>query len=252
MQKHLTLLFVTAALFILGCAEENTEPLPDGHRYFPLEMGMTLIYRTDSIIFDDDISGNVMDTLSGFVRETVVDTMTTGDGILAHIVSRTFRKTEGDPWSAPVLVLIHKDDQNAFRKEGNLRFVKMRFPLRETTEWAPTSFFNEFVEVQIGTENIEMYTSWDGRVLSMDKPETIGALSFDSVMTCIQADDDNEIERRFVTEKYATGIGLIYRADTILDSRCKRLGDLEPCFDETWSQRGEKGYILHQELIAIE
>ena len=252
MQRFLSSLALLALLVMTACTEDNLEPLPDGSRYFPLDSERVLVYRSDSIIFDDDASGNVLDTLSGFIRETIVDTTSTAEGVTTYVVQRNFRRSETEPWSAPLLLLMHRDDQFAYRTEGNLRFIKMRFPLRKTTEWQPTALFNDAIEVPIGTELIEMYTNWDGRVSSLDQPESIGSLDFDSVMTCIHADDDNEIERRYVTEKYATGIGLIYRTDTILDSRCKRLGDLQPCFDETWNEKGEKGYILNQQLIAIE
>jgi hypothetical protein len=215
-------------------------------------LGQVRIYQSDSIIFDDAPGGNLKDTLSGLVREVIVDTIHSPGATVSYLVERQFRRSEDDEWEAPVLSLLQMDAQFAYNTEGNLRFVKMRFPLRASTTWEPTSYFNEQIAVTVGTETLEMYTNWNGMVLDLDRAENIGGLSFDSVMTCVHADDDNEIERRYVLEKYATGVGLVLRTDTILDSRCKRLGDLEPCFDESWNDKGEKGYILRQELISVE
>ena len=137
----------------------------------------------------------------------------------------------------------------------------MQFPLRDSSRWDPTQFINPDTEVTVGTEQIEPYLNWSGRVLELGKSEQVGAFSFDRVLTCLQADDDNGIERRYVLEKYAHGVGLVYRVDTILDSRCKRLGILEPCLvinnnvnppDTTcqpWVTKAEKGYILRQEIL---
>ena len=108
---------------------------------------------------------------------------------------------------------------------------------------------NTLIQIPVGTEIINMFSFWRGVVISIHLPEQIGEFAFDSVMTCHQANDDNELERRFVLEKYAKGLGLVFRADTIVDSRCERISDFEPCRGMNWMQKGEKGYIMRMELI---
>ena len=71
-------------------------------------------------------------------------------------------------------------------------------------------------------------------------------------MSCYQANEDTEIERRYVLEKYARNVGLVSRTDTIVDSRCKRLGDFIPCLGMPWIEKGEKGYIMNQVLISFQ
>ena len=237
-------------LFGVGCDEEPFDPLPDGRDYYPLEIGSVLEYRYDSIIFDDFQGGNRMDTFSGFIREEVVDTVAIG-GSTEFVIQRSIRRSTDQPWTNVATLSQHTDQAFAYRQESNLRLIKMRFPLRATSAWDPTALIDPGTEVTVGTETIEMFSNWSGEVTGLGQEEEIGDFAFDEVMTCLQADDDNEIERRYVVEKYARGIGLVFRVDTILDSRCKRLGDLVPCFGETWSEKGEKGYILRQEIYRI-
>ena len=239
------------AVGIAACGEESFDPLPDGRDYYPLEIGSFLEYRYDSIIFDDFEGGNVQDTFSGFIREEIIDTVMIS-GNTEFVVRRSVRSSEGLPWITVAVVSAHTDATYAYRQGNNLRLLKMRFPLRSNSEWEPTKLIDPETEITVGTETIEMFSNWAGAVKELGQPEVVGEFSFDEVMTCVQADDDNEIERRYVQEKYALGVGLVYRRDTILDSRCKRLGELTPCLNETWSEKGEKGYILEQVITRYQ
>ncbi len=253
-------IFILALLTVMSCDDEVVVGLPDGRDYFPLEVGRILEYRIDSIIFDDAGGGNVMDTFSGFIREHITGKFEGLTGDTAYIIERSFRRKNTDPWQVTYIYTESTDLTSAYRQEGNITQVKMQFPLRDITQWDPTMFIDPTIEVEVGTELIEMFSNWEGRVLKLDANETIGSFEFDNVLSCQQADDDNDIERRFVLEKYAKGVGLILRVDSILDSRCKRLGELLPCLEsdgngnlvpQPWSKKAEKGYILRQEITSF-
>lgn len=247
---HHVYLFVFLSVILMSGCGETVDINPDrGYAYFPLQTGQWRVYAVDSIVFDDAPGGNVQDTTRGFVRERVMSSFIDLEGDTAFYIERSFRREATDPWEVVATWSALRDNQNAQKNEGNLRFVKMRFPLRENTKWDATQFVSDNTDVPVGTELIEAYTNWGGEVIALDVAEDIGEFSFDHVATCLQADDDNEIERRYVAEKYAKDIGLVLRTDTILDSRCKRIGELQPCLGQSWSAKGEKGYILHQEII---
>jgi hypothetical protein len=78
----------------------------------------------------------------------------------------------------------------------------------------------------------------------LDQTESIGDLQFDKVAIVLLTDDgeENTIERRYALEKYARGVGLIYKEYEILDSQCSTC-------TEPWSEKAEKGFILKQTLI---
>jgi len=240
-----------------SCTNTEVVIVPDGRDYFPLEVGRLLEYRIDSIIFDDIQGGNVQDTFSGFIRERITGKFEGLTGDTSYLIERSFRRMEADPWVITNIYSESTDNSFAFRQEGNLPLVKMKFPLRDSIRWNPTAFIDPEIDVEVGTELIKMFSDWAGLAINIDRPETIGSFDFESIVTCKQADENNEIERRFVAEKYAKHIGLVLRVDSILDSRCKRLGDFLLCLEsdgngnlvpEPWTKRADKGYILRQEI----
>jgi hypothetical protein len=241
-------LFAGCLLFLLACDGEKIV-IDRGEAYFPLETGRMLEYRVDSIIFDDAGAGNKLDTFTAFIRERVLNKVVDLEGDSVYLVQREHRSSESSPWVTTDVWTASSDGIEAVRVEENQRLVKLEFPLYQEKMWDPTKYINTLISIPVGTETINMFSYWEGFVQSIDKPDQIGAFPFDSVMTCLQANDDNELERRYVLEKYAKDIGLVFRQDSIIDSRCERLGDFQPCLGMNWMQKGEKGYILRLELI---
>jgi hypothetical protein len=242
--------FLSVVFLWQACKPDPTVPLDRGEAYFPLTHGRQLEYKVDSIIFDDAGNSNKLDTFSSFIRERFIGGLIDPKGDSIFVIERSFRRTPADNWLTTDIWTTQRTFTTAFRVEENQRLIKMEFPLYLARRWDPVRFIDPGIAVPVGTEEIEIFTYWSGEVVSLDAVETIGAFQFDQVMTCYQADEDTEIERRFVVERYAKGLGLVSRTDTILDSRCKRLGDFAPCAGMTWIKKGEKGYIMHQELIA--
>ncbi len=236
-------------MLVSRCTGDDPIVIDRGEDYFPLEPGRFLEYKVDSIIFDDAVAGNELDTFSAFIRESVLGRIVDLEGDTIYRMQREHRVLQADQWEVTDIWTAYSDERQAERVEENQRLLKMEFPLYQEKIWNPTKYINPLIQIPVGTETINMFSIWNGEVISIHLPEQIGAFAFDSVMTCSQADDDNELERRFVLEKYAKGIGLVFRSDTIVDSRCERLGEFTPCLGLNWMQKGEKGYIMQMELI---
>jgi len=241
---------LTSGLLWISCKPDPAEILDRGEAYFPLEVGRQLVYQVDSIIFDDAGNSNRLDTFSGFIRETITDAYLDSEMDSVFVIERAFRRTEMDSWQAAQIWTASRTYSTAFRVEENQRLVKMEFPLYRGRKWNPVRYVDPGIVVPVGTEEIELFAYWSGEVLALDESELINNFNLDRVLTCIQADEDTEIERRFVLEKYARDIGLVARMDTILDSRCKRIGDFTPCIGLDWMEKGEKGYIMSMKLIS--
>ncbi len=240
---------VAVCVFLYGCTTEEVKPADRGEAYFPLTLGKVLEYKVDSIIFDDAGNSNVLDTTTTFVREAVTDIIVSVEGDTVFRIERSIRHDAQAPWEVTDVWNAGRTYTSVIRVEQNQRLIKMEFPLYTGRAWDPTRYIDPNIEVPVGTEELNMYAYWEGVVLSIDQPENIGTFQFDSVMTCHQADEDTDLERRYVMEKYAKYIGLVERMDTIVDSRCKRLGDFAPCEGMTWMEKGEKGYIMHMVLL---
>ena len=115
-----------------------------------------------------------------------------------------------------------------------------------------TSYIPPQIKVLIGTELVQAYQQWDSRVVEIDIADSVGQFSFDngSVLHVSQTDTDDGSTRRYSFEKYVRDVGLVFRSDTILDSRCLALGDFTPCLGRPWMQHAAKGYILHQIITS--
>lgn len=92
---------------------------------------------------------------------------------------------------------LYKTRQEAQRKEGNLDILILRFPLIEGARW-----------------NGNLYNNLDERTFNFSQSEQnlmVNDLSLDSVIVVEQDSNINLIQRDVAFDKYAKGIGLIYR-----------------------------------------
>ena len=230
---------------LLSCENkiEDFDPGSGGREYFPLEVGNSWTYQLDSIIYDN--KGSRVDTISQVLREDITESYTDPSGDTAYRVARYRQKTNGlwevtDIWSASL------DDRLAYRTEENLRFAKLSFPVEEGVAWDGNAFMDEEVIVKVAGEPIRVYQNWgDYRYVSAGVSESIGDLSFDAVCTVEQVDLEDKITRRYSMEKYAAGVGLIYREMIILNTQ-------QFDSEDPWEEKAEEGFILRQSLISFQ
>lgn len=226
----------------------NLEGAEDSRAYFPLRIGQYVDYQVDSIVFDDAPGGNRKDTVSFQLREQVVSYELTSLGDTMYYVHRFRRDSTMLPWVLTDVWTAWYEENTALRREENLIFKKMTFPLYKGLRWKSTDFIPPQTSVTIGNEILEPYQYWESSVVSVDDSAIIGPFTFPAgqVMQVLQVDSDDQLMKRFVHETYVRGLGLVSRMDSILDSRCIELGDFTPCLDKPWLEHASKGYILSQ------
>lgn len=244
MTRLFLLLLVIGSVICFSSCDEETQviDLEEGMDYFPLEIGHNLIYEVDSINFIT--GGTIIDSTHTFVRENVVDTLLDNEGNTLYKIERFERKSDTLDWNIRDVWTASKDANRAFRTEENLRFVKLIFPLKEERVWESTAFIDKGMIVTVGGgETMELFKNWESEVLSVNQLETIGGIEYPEVATISHADSENLIEYRYVIEKYAKNVGLVYREMWILNTQNTADG-------LTWREKAEKGFILRQTLIS--
>ncbi len=232
------------AFFMASCEKQVTEDfeIDYGFDYFPLEIGRYKVYAVDSVIYDPSNSGTFIDTISLFIREEIIDTFYDSSNELNYVLERSQRYEITAPWSVTDTWYALRDSQKAVLTEENLRFVKLTFPVKQFNTWDGNSSFDPGLIVDVRGETIEMFKNWSYEVIEIPDTETIGSYNFEKVAHILQADDENLIEKRYAIEKYASGIGLVYRELKILDTQ-----NINPALP--WEEKAEKGFILYQQLI---
>jgi hypothetical protein len=250
MKNILNLLFfllLVGASFI-ACEREIMEPEVLDTSYFPLETGKYAIYAVDSIVYND-FEGTV-DTTSFLLKEEIGETETDNLGKTYYRINR-YRKADtlGSSWVFDGVWAAQQVDQFAYRIENNLRYINIVFPVTLDKNWDGIVYIRRDTTVSIPGGDIDLYKDWDDfRITELHQTETIQGITYDSVLTVLRVDKVNNIERRFSEEKFAAGVGLIYRKDSILDTQCG--GNITPaCINEEWAVKAERGFIVNQELI---
>lgn len=240
------LFILTIALFS-GCTPSGTVEEFDEERfgfdYFPLEVGKFWIYAVDSIVYDD-LGATKLD-LKSEIKEEIVDTFRNEVNELVYVVNRFWRRENSSPWQVTDVWSAVKDRERAFRTEDNLKFIKFVFPPLTGKRWNSNIYFDEFTIVTIAGESLRMFADWnDAQMTSVDVNERIGSVDYENVATILLTDDDerNAIERRYALEKYARGVGLVYKEYIILDTQCSSC-------QTSWEEKAEKGFILKQTLL---
>lgn len=268
MSKRTLLIFLILATFLFFTCKDNADSscnenldILKGVNYYPLEVGKYITYELDSIIYsripctcnEDCTYPFFRDTTSYQLREEVVDVFEDNLGDKNFIIERFLRKDAYDPWQVVDVWNTKITATQVERVEENLRFIKMVFPVSNTVLWEGNNFFQD-TSVVIGSEVIDFYDFWSSNYMyeNIDKPEEFNGIAFDSVMTVVQSNQTENLKHhRISIEKYARGVGLIFKEMIILDTNCciDATSDFGDCIGIPWEEKGEKGLILRQSVI---
>ncbi len=251
-------LVVTALLLglIFGACERIVETLPQTDwDYYPIVENNYRVYQIDSIVYDE--YNCTIQTNRYQIKEVTGSSMIDGEGQTAHRIERYWRAVDGDPWVLVGVWSEKREDNQVQRVEDNQRFVKMVFPVNKNKEWNGITYIRRDTLVPIRGGTIDLYKDWD-----MFSYQNVGEAYLDTLSNTLypeavqimQVDKTNNIERRYSTEVYAKGIGMIYKEMRILDSQCRTPrcvgpSDIAQCIGTPWEIKAEKGYILKQSLI---
>lgn len=251
--KTCLLILLGLAGVLSSCDKSTLEDfdLAMGYEYYPLELGRTSHYAVDSIIFDPATFGIAIDTLSGFFREDIVDTLRDNSGELVYRIERFYRKKDTDPWQIHSVVSSSRGEREAVFTENNLRLIKLRFPLQSDVAWNSTAYFPTTTELEIAGESIEFFKGWNSTVLEQREAFEVAGQTFSDVYLVEVANFENKIEYRYGLEVYAPGKGLIYQELQVMDTQCEYCcnRDLGRCDPLPWIEKAEKGLILKKRLL---
>lgn len=200
MKKWYTILL----FFLAACQtkEVSVDLKKSGYSYFPLEEEKYKIYEVEETYYS--ITANPI-TRKFQVKEVISQKYTDLSGQEAFHIYRFYRNNSQESWNTePDSVWSAKlDGYRATRKENNVDFVKLAFPVQENYKWDGNNFNS------LGNENY---------VLSgLDKPYQVAGQTFAHTLqvTHSQVDDNCGKDLRF--EIYADNVGLIYKESAVLE-----------------------------------
>jgi hypothetical protein len=208
-----------------------------GYSYVPTDSGHYVIYKADSITYDDFFNPVKVTTVSFFLKEKIQSHFTDNLGRPADRIERYVRFSESDPWQLLNVWYQVVSKTSAERVEDNLRYVKLIFPQYPGDDW----FGNKFITEDIPYINPQNYFPWRYEIKSKDVPYTNSYASFDSTITILHEDDSTAIYKTYSLEKYARNVGLVYKELWVVEGQTD--------IGEPWKDRAEKGFIFTLQAI---
>ncbi len=216
-----------ASLLLFSCTEKKeqfeTELIAE---YISPQPGKYITYRTDSMVFTN-FGRNT--EIHKYQEKHVIDALITDNlGRPAFRVFRYFRDstdalswTEAQPWEPGGSYIITILPDQVEVTEDNLRFIKMHLPVREGFSWKGNKFLpaDPYSTLYVFSNDDNM-ADWDYYFDNYTNSFSYGGQNYTDVWSIEAADEAynvpiNDVNayaaRSRAVEKYAKGIGLVYR-----------------------------------------
>jgi len=200
--KYKVFVFLVFSLFFWTCTKKSDLVLDLGYDYAPATIGKYVIYDVDSTVYDDFKKDTVYYKYR--IKEKLEQTFTDDEGRLSIKLVRYIKLFNSSvtyddiAWTVKDVWSYTKTSRALEAVEENIRFTKLIFPVKEDDRWDGNAK---------NTLGLCEY-KYD----YIDKTEVINGIRMDKVLMVIQKNDKNNvIHREYFVEKYAKGIGLVYR-----------------------------------------
>jgi hypothetical protein len=208
--------FFCISILLISCKKENeiftSESVKD---YASLQVGKYITYNLDSTLY---INFGQKDTVISYQAQDVVDAQITDNlGRPAYRIIRYIRKDTSANWQPNNTFLVVPTDKSIEYVENNLRFLKLEMPIKQDFSWKG----NSYIDTYSLASDLQYLDDWNYIYDSIDAPLMINTLSFDSTIKVTERDEflgqdpstpgTQYAEKTYAEEKYAKGVGLIYR-----------------------------------------
>lgn len=232
------------SLLLLSCSKETGTITESSFNatYFPVQVGKTWIYKSDSILYFN--GGNGRDTFTSYIKETISSTFVNEVGQEVFKIDRFFKRNETDDWSQLNTWTTSVNAVNAIRTEENFTFIKLIFPFKKGSRWNGNAFINVLAQVEVRGESVQPYKNWKYRIDNVDQTYNFEGQNYPIAVVQL-VNDSTLVDKRKVIETYAKGIGLVKKEMQILDRNGGRPND-------PWFLKAEKGFIHTLTLVDVE
>ncbi len=215
MKKTVLVVCLAAFLLSLHACKKSSETYETAsiEDYSPLEVGKYITYQLDSFVYTNF---GVNTAIRTYQVKHLVDALITDNlGRPAHRIVRFIRKTSTQPWVSDATFLAVNTGTALEFTENNLRYTKLKIPIRDFYSWKGNSYIDTY---SINSE-LKYMDDWDYTYDSVHMPSTVGTFVLDSTLRVDHRDEiigfpelpGSYSEVNYGMEKYAKGIGLVYR-----------------------------------------
>ncbi len=215
MKKYAFFLFLLAlTVAFTSCKKESedfkTAALSD---YYPLAVGKYISYKLDSLVYINFGASSVVRSYE--VKYQTDAQITDNLGRPAYRIIRYIRKTANDPWLSDATFMAVNTLNSLEFIENNLRFLKLQLPVKDNYTWKGHSYIDTY---SLSSE-VRYLEDWDYMYDSVGVSQQVGNFTLEN---CLVVNQRNEVignpqdpnsyaEINYGQEKYAAGIGMVYK-----------------------------------------
>ncbi len=237
--KKIVFSYFLCSILFLSCTKKTSETNESvlGLDYYPTTKGKYAIYQVDSTIYTDLPKDTI--EYKYLIKEKIADSFIDNTGKNAIRIERYIKKY--DPlksydsiaWTMKEVFLLNADNKSIQVVENNVRYTKLTFPVQTNAIWDGNA------NNSLGTQNY--------RYEYIDRAEkTINNKPLDNVLLVIQKEFHPKTLDYYYAEKYAKGLGLVYKEITDVISNSANANFSIPVL-----QRIESGFIYKQSIISF-
>jgi len=179
-------------LFAACNKEQDLSTIDLGYAFFPAEVGSFIIYDVDSVFY-----GSATSTYHYQVMEELTGAFVDDEGQDAVYVERSYRNAPSGPWLLMDVWTQRRTPTTAEKVEENMRYIKMKFPVKDGDTWNGNGF-NNFAAQQYKFKDLNAF-------------KDVGVLQFEKTVTVEEKNNVNLIDQEIFYEIYAPGIGMVSR-----------------------------------------
>ena len=214
--KKLSLFFVAAILVLsFSACKKSSEDFqtPALNDYFPLTTGKYITYDLDSLVYINFGTATVVHSYQ--VKYEVDSLITDNLGRPAYRIFRYIRNTATAAWVPDNTFMAVNISTSLEFIENNMRFLKLKQPVRDTYSWKG----NTYIDTYSTNSLLHYMDDWDYIYDSVGVQTQVGNFTLDNTLIVNQRDevignpsDPNAYaEVNYAQEKYAAGIGMVYK-----------------------------------------
>ena len=214
MRKVILLTTIISAVVFSACKKtDEVLDIASVNDYYPLQPGKYITYNLDSTIFIN--FGSAQAVVRYQVKHQIDALITDNLGRPAYRIIRFIRSSPTAAWVPDNTFMAIQTSGTVEFIENNLRFIKLKWPIRDGDSWKGNSYIDPFAS---GLD-LKYLEDWGYTYDSVNVKQTLGSFTLDSTLKVAQR---NEIlgnpsdptvyhEINFSEEKYGKGLGMVYR-----------------------------------------
>lgn len=209
--------------------------------YYPLQIGKYITYSVDSIFYYETIAN---DTVHADIKEIYTDTFYDGSNTLNYRIERFSRPAGTLNWTLVGTGTANYKNNTVEQVENNMRFIKLVSPVSINVKWNGHAYLGDLSSIPVDQEcnNLSFLEGWEFCYSEIDAVENIGGFNFNAITTVLQNGNQNLIEFNQSEEKYAKGVGLVYRF-------FRHYTTQNICPECIWEENTECGYSVRMTVI---